>query len=207
MALTNNADALNTIFNTIYYAYNNHYIVNIYANADENNLDFTRDTEAMNNFLTFNSPSISFNEERLNLERDKHTKKFKVSSSGQPYQRQDTLTVTWRENDDWAVKKYHEEWVGLFYDRENDQYKSAAVNIGTSGSSSRQVSAENLYRTIRVTLIDKAKGDNTIVFKNVIPASVPGIGSLQWTAAPIIVQHSMSYYVEDWYWENTEVDR
>lgn len=143
-------------------------------------------TEYMNNYLKFQSPSVSFNGESLNLERNFATKKFHLSNSS--YQRTNELSISWRESDDWRVKRYHENWIDLFYDRKNDYYLSHDDPY-----------EEGLYRTITVKLGNK----QGIRFNNVIPQTTGGL-NLSWSTSPTIVSHSISYYVEDWEWIDTE---
>ena len=143
-------------------------------------------TEYMNNYLKFQSPSVSFNGESLNLERNFATKKFHLSNSS--YQRTNELSISWRESDDWRVKRYHENWIDLFYDRKNDYYLSHDDPY-----------EEGLYRTITVKLGNK----QGIRFNNVIPQTTGGL-NLSWSTSPTIVSHSISYYVEDWEWVDTE---
>ena len=137
-------------------------------------------TEDINNYLKFQSPSVVFNGESLNLERNAATKKFQITG----YTRTDTLTVEWREADDWRVKRYHENWIALFYDRDNDQFVSHDNAV-----------EDGLYRMITIKL-----GNGLgIRFYNVIPQNNGNI-SLTWNPSPSIVSHSISYYIEDWEW-------
>lgn len=173
------------------YAFNNLYTVEITVPTNENtsvNSLQVRDllpvginerkTEDMNNYLKFQSPAVSFNGESLNLERNFATKKFQVNN----YSRSDTLNVTWREADDWRVKKYHEDWMGLIYNRNYDCYISHDNPAG-------------IYRIITIKL-----GDHRGVrFYNVIPQNNGNI-DLSWNTSPAVVSHSITYYIEDWEW-------
>lgn len=141
------------------------------------------DTAGINDYIKYNAPGININGETLNLVRNSVTKKFSVDSDG--YTRADILSITWREADDFRVKRYHENWIALFYDRDRDMYLSSEDPV-----------TDGLYRTIRVKL-----GNNLAIrFDNVIPKNVAGL-SLSWKNNPGIVTHSMDYYIESWSWE------
>ena len=58
------------------------------------------------------------------------------------YTRTNTLSLSWRECDGWKVKRYHDKWIGLIYDRKKDCYKS--FDIKGENTASRL-----LYRKIR----------------------------------------------------------
>lgn len=155
-----------------------------YSNKKEARLSWNYDyTEEMNDYLRYNAPSVNINGETLNLARNSVTKKFSLDTEG--YTRADTLTITWREADDYRVKRYHESWIARFYDRDTDKYTSTTDPY-----------AAGLYRTIRVKLGNKL----AIRFDNVIPKNVAGL-SLGWKESPGIISHSMEYYIESWEWE------
>lgn len=167
-------------------AYNNLYEITISGGEHQ---------EDVANYIKFHATSVSFGDETLGLTRNAVTKQFQLNDS-EAYKRADTLTITWRENESWAVKKYHEDWLKLFYNKEGDYYNSC--------SSEKDIN--NLYRTITITLPkDGTFGENTekgydkIKFEGVLPSSAPGI-SLAWSTQANIISHSLNYYVTNWGW-------
>lgn len=185
MTIDKNAGAISDIFYQNY-AFNNIYQVEIFLpnGSIEERSSNGLDTESINSYLKFHSPNVSFAGDSLNLVRNDITKKFTIDN--QSYKRSDTLSITWREADDWKVKRYHENWIKLFYDKEKDQYQSHESNAG-------------LYRNIRVYL-----GNNkAILFTGAIPSTVPSL-NLSWSNSPSIITHSVNYYIEDWNWETVE---
>lgn len=155
-----------------------------YSDKQESRILWNYDyTEEMNDYLRYNAPNVNINGETLNLVRNSVTKKFSLDTEG--YTRADTLTITWREADDYRVKRYHETWIARFYNRDTDKYTSTTDPY-----------AAGLYRTIRVKLGNKL----AIRFDNVIPKNVAGL-SLGWKESPGIITHSMEYYIESWEWE------
>lgn len=181
--IVNNADGLTEIYQSSY-AFGNLYTVEIYNQGTTIlSSDSGNDTDSMSQYLKFQSPSVSFNSESLNLERNDVTKKFQVRSSD-AYAWTDELSITWREADDWRVKKYHEEWLDLFYDKSIDRYRSHT-----------DASSEGLYRNIKIKL-DKGL---LIVFYNVIPKN-SGDFNFSWSDSPNVVSHQITYYVEHWQW-------
>lgn len=171
----------------------NLYTVQIYATNEE-----TTAIEDVNDYLKFHATSVTFNGETFDLERNPITRKFQVRKDA--YKWSDELIINWREADDWRVRKYHEKWISLFYDRKKDCYKSNDITT--------QQTKNNLYRTFIITLPESksSSGFNSIdkklhriKFKSVLPKNVGNL-NLSWSSAPSFVEHSLSYYVEDWEW-------
>ena len=59
----------------------------------------------------------------LGLKRDPLTKRFYVDK----YNLQDTMSITWQENNNLEVWGYHQKWFYNFYDRSKDRYVSSAA--------------------------------------------------------------------------------
>ena len=190
MATFQNKSGIQEIYSNYNPAFNNIYTVTI-MDSGTNGIASAED---INYFLQFQAPGVSFNGESLNLERNWATKKFQVSSS--PYTWSDTLTIKWRESDDWRVKKFHENWISLFYDRSDDSF--------ISYESKNAITEAGLYKDFKILLpTSKSKNAPTaIIFKNVLPSRV-GDFNFAWTSSPSVISHSMTYYVEDWYWEES----
>lgn len=164
-------------------AYNNLYEVTI--------MPFTYSTNVygIENYLTLHATNVTFNGDILNLDRNEVTKNFQVSDN--PYSRTDTLSITWREDDLWKVKRYHDEWLSKFYNREEDYFYSKSSNA----------ELELLYRTIKIVLPSPYKGDNETKpvanFNYVLPKNTGGL-SLSWGSGGSVVTHSLDYYVTEW---------
>lgn len=180
--LTPNSNTITEIYENYSPAFNNLYTVEIFALS---NYD-----DSIASYLRYHSPSVNFNGESLSLKRNEVTKKFSFEENGS-YKRSDNLTITWRECDSWRVKKYHEEWLSKFYDRDKDCYRSY------DDKASAEVA---LYRILRVTFPKVINEKCTIKFR-ILPNNSGNV-PLAWGTSPTIISHSMTYYVEDWEWEN-----
>ena len=145
--------------------------------------------DTISNLLKYHATSVSFNGEKLNLIRHEGTKNFAFSNS--PYERTDTLTITWRETSDWSVKKFHEDWISLFYDRSKDQYIS--TEYGTSLEGNQRT------KTFKITLphLQKSESYDQLYFYGVLPCETGGL-DLAWSSSPSIVTHTINYYVKYW---------
>lgn len=181
--IVSNANGLTDIYQTRY-AFGNLYKVEIF-NQGQDIEDTTLDTDTFNLYTNFNAQSVTFNGETLTLSRNPVTKKFQIDGD-EPYKWSDQLTITYRESEQWQVKRYHEEWISLFYNKETDKFKSHTNAL-----------QEGLYRNIVITL----PGNRAITFYNVIPGNV-GNFNFSWGESPNIITHSINYFVEYWEWEN-----
>lgn len=168
-------------------ALDNLYIVELYQPNPNSKLgDFNEDY--VNNYIRLHAVDVNFPEETLNLSRHPISKKFHLNDSN-PFTRQDSLTITWRENEAWEVKKYHEAWVGAFYNKEKDCFIS-------------QKDDDVAYRNIKITL-PASKGENYIIFHNVLPHNTGNL-NLKWGNNPNIISHTMTYYPERYGWGKNE---
>ena len=186
-----------TIYREFVPAISNLYTIEIFGAAGyDDNL-----VSSMTDYLKFHSPTVSFPEETLTLERDSITKTFKVQASG-AYQRANELTVTWREADDWRVKKFHELWLAKFYDRKKDCFISYSRS---------ELAVVGLAKKIKITLPfpksptitsrspEPGISSNHILEAFIMPHNTGGI-SLGWGTSPSLITHSMTYYLLDWNW-------
>lgn len=132
----------------------------------------------------YHSPKISFNGESLEMKRNEITKRFQFTDN--PYKRTDEISITLRENEEWGVKRYHEEWLAQFYNKEEDHYISAKTDF------------ERLirYRILRIFL-PKSKD----CIKMLILPSNTGNLDLGWSSSGDVISHNLKYYVENWCWE------
>ena len=182
---------INEIFDNVNYASKNLYTVEI------SNFNFTSEVlnsnEDLSEYLKFQSPSISFKGESLDLIRNEVTKNFQLSDDGNSFKWTNELSITWRERDDWCVKKYHEAWINLIYNRKNDRYQS--VDSST---------LSKLYKVITVTLPKSTTNPDSkhiIKFYDVIPRNLGDL-DLKWGTSADNVEHNITYYVKSWNWVN-----
>jgi len=67
---------------------------------------------------------ISFASGSLEMERHPLTRKFLVKN----YVWENTVTITWREDEDLSVWKFHTNWLTEFYNKSTDTYKTGSGN-------------------------------------------------------------------------------
>ena len=185
--LTN--EALIELYDNYTPQYSNLYKVEIFSNGYTTALDGIN----LKDYICFHTTKVLFNGESLSLDRDSVTKKFKLKNQDS-YTRTNTLSLSWRECDGWKVKRYHDKWMGLIYDRKNDCYKS--FDIKGEDTASRL-----LYRKIRVTfpfnIKENPKEEAYIDFFGVLPSNSGNI-SLEYNTTSSIMTHNIDYYVTDW---------
>ena len=185
--LTN--EALIELYDNYTPQYSNLYKVEIFSNGYTTALDGIN----LKDYICFHTTKVLFNGESLSLDRDSVTKKFKLKNQDS-YTRTNTLSLSWRECDGWKVKRYHDKWIGLIYDRKNDCYKS--FDIKGEDTASRL-----LYRKIRVTfpynIKENPKEEAYIDFFNVLPSNSGNI-ALEYNTTSSIMTHNIDYYVTDW---------
>lgn len=181
-----NESSLRELYTNYKPAYNNLYEITISGGEHE---------ETINNYIKFHAVSVTFGGESLGLTRNEVTKRFQLNDTN-AFKRSDTLSITWREDEDWSIKRYHEDWIGQFYNKDKDCYISCPTD-----------KTSLLYRTIRVTLPRNGNFEedtseyHSIEFKEVLPQDIPGI-ALSWATQANIITHTLSYYVTEWGWVN-----
>ena len=185
--LTN--EALIELYDNYTPQYSNLYKVEIFSNGYTTALDGIN----LKDYICFHTTKVLFFFFSLSLDRDSVTKKFKLKNQDS-YTRTNTLSLSWRECDGWKVKRYHDKWIGLIYDRKKDCYKS--FDIKGENTASRL-----LYRKIRVTfpfnIKENPKEEAYIDFFGVLPSNSGNI-SLEYNTTSSIMTHSIDYYVTDW---------
>lgn len=196
---TKTNEALIELYDNYIPQYDNLYTVSISTSSESGS---TINVEGLDfeNYIQFHATKVTFNGESLSLERDPVTKRFKLKST-ESYTRTNNLEITWRECNGWKVKRYHDNWIGLFYDRKKDQYLSQEIPL--AGEINNKV-----FRTITITFPYKEnsirEGENTLntkelnlKFYGVLPNTTGSI-SVGYSSTSNIVSHSLSYYVTDW---------
>lgn len=199
---TNTNEALTEIYDSYSPQYDNIYTVEI-SSATRGVYIEGLDLE---NYIKFHATKVSFNGESLSLERDPVTKRFKLKNTDS-YSRTNTLEITWRECDGWKIKRYHDDWVGLIYNRKDDHYWSQDVPL--AGNINNKI-----YRTITIAfpyemdrpIIGGQNPTNSenyfykelkLSFYEVLPNTTGNI-SVGYSPTSNIVSHSLSYYITDW---------
>ena len=200
---TSTNEALTEIYDSYYPQYDNLYTVEISSPSTE---EISIEGFNLENYIKFHATKVSFNGESLSLERDPITKRFKLKNTDS-YSRTNTLDITWRECDGWKVKRYHDSWVGLIYNRKDDHYWSQDVPL--AGNLNNKI-----YRTITITFPyemnnpirerqnsinseDYSYRELKLRFSEVLPNTTGNI-SVVYSTTSIIVSLSLSYYITDW---------
>lgn len=200
---TNTNEALTEIYDSYYPQYDNLYTVEISSPSTE---EISIEGFNLENYIKFHATKVSFNGESLSLERDPITKRFKLKNTDS-YSRTNILDITWRECDGWKVKRYHDSWVGLIYNRKDDHYWSQDVPL--AGNLNNKI-----YRTITITFPyemnspirkrqnsinseDYSYRELKLQFSEVLPNTTGNI-SVGYSTTSNIVSHSLSYYITDW---------
>ena len=180
-------EALIELYDNYTPQYDNLYKVEIFSNSSRTSIKGIN----LSNYISFHTTKVSFNGESLSLDRDSVTKNFKLKNSDS-FSRTNTLSLTWRECDTWKVKRYHDNWIGMIYDRQKDCYNSFGLSPGNN--------AKNLlYRKIKISFPSNSSigEDNYIEFSEVLPNTSGGI-ELGFNTVSNIISHTLSYYVTDW---------
>ncbi len=144
--------------------------------------DLSDYSQGLVNHAPLHAVSVKFAGAKLTLERHDITKLFSLSK----YQRTDDVTITWRESKDFLVRKYHQDWLHLFYNETMDRYVSLSGN--------QTPEAYGLARSFRILL----PGGYHITLTGLFPVSIPEL-DLNWSDNAII-QYTMTYKVTSWAW-------
>ena len=132
-------------------------------------------------YSSLHASSVSFAGAGITLKRHDTTKLFALDK----YQRSDSVTISWREDSNFTVKKFHQAWLSNFYDEKNDHYISY---------DSKEKAKNALYKDIRVELPNNME----IKLNDVLPQKVPDL-ELSWESSNIIT-YNITYYVTSWSW-------
>lgn len=135
----------------------------------------------------------------VEFSRHKTTREFVVEG----YQPADEVTITWRENRNLDVRRFHEDWQALFYDREKDQYISTGARTSAKGKASRLKKLSIVIQASPSKLVstdEEFPAVRTLVLEDVMPPMTPEL-ELDW-AAGNAVEYSLTYKVGKWYWED-----
>jgi len=157
-------------------AFNNLYTLKLYPLIGSD--------DPLSPFFEFHSTKVTFNGESLEMKRNEITKRFQFTEN--PYRRTENISITLRENEKWAVKRYHEDWLAKFYNKQGDYYLSAKNDSELFGR----------YRLLRIIL-----PNSDACIKMLILPSNSGNIDLGWSTSGDIISHNLTYNVENWCWE------
>jgi len=142
----------------------------------------------MENISVLHCSEINFPGLQLSFERHLGTKKFALENCQLP----EEVTITWREDYKHSVRRFHENWFALFYDRNNDKFISAT----------NDTDALKRYKTAIVTIQD-LRGSlykvGRLYLIDMLPTKIPDL-SLGW-ANDAVMEYQLSYKISDWKWE------
>lgn len=144
--------------------------------------------EKLNAIAEFHATSVRIDDEVISLKRNEISKNFQIDDTS-GYQWANKLTIKWRENNLWEVKRFHEEWISTMYDKDRDVYKSFDPN------------SKGPYKTFLITL----PNDRAIKCYQVLPRNIGGI-DLSWSNSPATVEHNLDYYLTKWEWTDHKTD-
>ena len=114
------------------------------------------------NVTAFTCSNVKFNGEDIDIKRHDVTKFFYVKD----FKRQDQLELTFIETRDRIVRKYHEDWISCFYDKDKDCFKSYDKKEDAQAA---------LYRNIKVKFPKDEKSMWVLSFKGAMIKQRPGI--------------------------------
>ena len=109
-----NENLVNNIYN-FRPALNNVFEVYFIYTGEQREID-----SEFSNITAFTCSSVNFNGEEIDIARHDITKFFYMKD----FKRQDSLKLTFLETKDRIVRRYHEDWLSCFYNREKDCFKS-----------------------------------------------------------------------------------
>ena len=153
-----------------------------YRAAYKNDFEVTVDDNDLNDHALLHAISLQFPGAKLTLERHNVTKLFMLSK----YQRADEVTITWRETRDFLVRKFHQDWMKMFYDEATDRFRSY---------DDADAAEKALTRTFTVKLPNNYR----IVLRNAMPTNIPD-ADFSWSDSALI-QYALRYKVTSWSWE------
>ena len=193
--MSNASDVYSNLFNFKPF-YKNMFEITFYnpgtQESEGNTLAFNSD------YTKYHATGITIGGESIEFERNRVTKAFHLKNDASftsPYTRLDKITITWRENSSLDVRRFHEDWMSLFYDKEKDCFISYAVE-GNKAST-------YLYKNAVVKLIGSEYELHLI---NLLPHNTASM-DLAFGQDNSIWTPSVDYYIEKWYWKrgNEEV--
>lgn len=181
MSLNVDLNTYAQLFTSYSPAVDNLYTIEIYPKGSN------VEASEISNYLRYHATSFTFEEEKLLLERHPVTKNFKVTS--EPYTWAGAFTITWREQDDWYVRKFHEEWLSKIYNKREGVFRS-------------KIDVNDIYKDFKIILPKSKKNTNSkscLKLYDVLPSNIGGL-QMQWNTTGNVVSRQLTYYVKEWEW-------
>ena len=135
------------------------------------------------NVMMFSCSGVNFNGENLDIKRHDVTKLFYIDD----YKRQDNLKLTFVENKDRIVRRYHENWMSSFYDRKKDCFKSY---------NTKEEALQALCRDIKVKFPKDEESVWVLSLNRVMIKQTPGL-DFKW-GEPSCEALTIEYVVSSW---------
>ena len=135
------------------------------------------------NVMMFSCSGVNFNGENLDIKRHDVTKLFYIDD----YKRQDNLKLTFVENKDRIVRRYHENWMSSFYDRKKDCFKSY---------NTKEEALQALCRDIKVKFPKDEESVWVLSLNGVMIKQTPGL-DFKW-GEPSCEALTIEYAVSSW---------
>ena len=135
------------------------------------------------NVMMFSCSGVNFNGENLDIKRHDVTKLFYIDD----YKRQDNLKLTFVENKDRIVSRYHENWMSSFYDRKKDCFKSY---------NTKEEALQALCRDIKVKFPKDEESVWVLSLNGVMIKQTPGL-DFKW-GEPSCETPTIEYVVSSW---------
>ena len=128
---------------------------------------------------------VSFPEIKLEFNKPGNIRDFFLEDYTPPTE----VTIDWVERSDWAIRRYHQEWFDLFWDRR--QYRFISSGADTPDRTTDR------YRTARITVYNSI-GETTgfLELYDLLPMNIPQL-SLSFESSEAL-KYSISYKVGDW---------
>lgn len=170
-------------------------------NSTYRGLNTTSDSE----YFKYHATDITLDEESLELVRNNATKQFTLGDRD-AYKLCDNVSITWRESKDWIVRKYHEDWLANFYNKDYNCYVSATLD-----GNGQMLDSERgkRFRDFKIRFPNDNIKDDTyrryscIMLHNVIPSNIGNL-QLSWNSSGDIVTFTITYKVQSWNWVEDE---
>lgn len=136
----------------------------------------------------FYCTSFNFIGDNFNTTRDLNTHLQKVQTGG-GYERNNQITVNWRENENYDVHRLHQAWIRAFYNRGSSRYISGGL----------EVKFRNMEIYLEAPVINGQTLDTTarLVLYHMVPQKLPDM-TLAWNSSDAI-EYSISYNYH-WWW-------
>lgn len=139
------------------------------------------DGDALAKISPLHAISVRLDGINLTLTRHNVTKLFMFNK----YQRADSVTILWREDKNYTVRRYHTDWLSIFYDEKTDRFVSC--------KNSQDV--KKLVRDVAISL----PNNRILYLRNIMPSHLPEFDA-NWKDKSS-VQYAIRYNVTSWEWQ------